>query len=197
MNEILDRIIWGNTILSYLLVALGILVSWVVVKLVKKVIVSFLKKITSRTNTKFDDLLVEVAERFLIPFVYLVINYNIIRQLNLSIYADRVLHVAAMLVTTYYAVRLINFTIQHLVVAYMKSKDEPDERINQVQGMLLVVKVVTWVTGFVMLADNLGYNVTTIIAGFGVGGIAIALAAQSILGDLFSYIVIFFDKPFE
>lgn len=51
--------------------------------------------------------------------------------------------------------------------------------------------------GIIMLIDNLGYNVTTIIAGLGVGGIAIALAAQSILGDLFSYIVIFFDKPFE
>ena len=45
--------------------------------------------------------------------------------------------------------------------------------------------------------DNLGYNVTTIIAGLGVGGIAIALAAQNILSDLFSYLVIFFDKPFE
>lgn len=48
-----------------------------------------------------------------------------------------------------------------------------------------------------MLLDNLGYNVTTIIAGLGVGGIAIALAAQNILSDLFSYLVIFFDKPFE
>ncbi|MBO9659676.1 MAG: mechanosensitive ion channel family protein, partial [Chitinophagaceae bacterium] len=49
----------------------------------------------------------------------------------------------------------------------------------------------------VVLIDNLGYNVRTVIAGLGVGGIAIALAAQNILGDLFSYLVIFFDKPFE
>ena len=44
---------------------------------------------------------------------------------------------------------------------------------------------------------NLGYDVTTIIAGLGIGGIAIALAAQNILGDLFNYFVIFFDRPFE
>ena len=50
---------------------------------------------------------------------------------------------------------------------------------------------------FVFLLDNLGRDVTTIIAGLGVGGIAIALAAQTILGDLFSYFVIFFDQPFE
>jgi len=56
---------------------------------------------------------------------------------------------------------------------------------------------VVWVIGIVFLIDNLGYDITTIVAGLGIGGIAIALAAQTILGDLFSYIVIFFDKPFR
>jgi small-conductance mechanosensitive channel len=45
--------------------------------------------------------------------------------------------------------------------------------------------------------DNLGFNISAVIAGLGIGGIAIALAAQAILGDLFSYFVIFFDRPFE
>ena len=52
-----------------------------------------------------------------------------------------------------------------------------------------------WVFSF--LFANLGYDVTAIIAGLGIGGIAIALAAQNILGDLFNYFVIFFDRPFE
>lgn len=52
----------------------------------------------------------------------------------------------------------------------------------------------TWCS---VLIDNMGYNVTAIVAGIGVGGIAIALAAQAVLGDLFSYFVIFFDRPFE
>ena len=47
------------------------------------------------------------------------------------------------------------------------------------------------------MLDNLGFEVSTVIAGLGIGGIAIALAAQAILGDLFSYFVIFFDRPFE
>jgi small-conductance mechanosensitive channel len=45
--------------------------------------------------------------------------------------------------------------------------------------------------------DNLGFEIATIVAGLGISGIAVALAAQAILGDLFSYFVIFFDKPFE
>lgn len=64
-------------------------------------------------------------------------------------------------------------------------------------GVIIVLKAIVWFMGAVLLLDNLGYNVATILAGMGIGGIAIALAAQNILGDLFSYFVIFFDKPFE
>jgi len=49
----------------------------------------------------------------------------------------------------------------------------------------------------VFLVNNLGYNVTAIITVPGIGGIAVALAAQTVLGDFFSYFVIFFDRPFE
>src|SRR5690606_19648809 len=56
---------------------------------------------------------------------------------------------------------------------------------------------VIWFLGLVFLLSNWGIKVTPIIAGLGIGGIAVALAAQNILGDLFSYFVIFFDRPFE
>jgi small-conductance mechanosensitive channel len=45
--------------------------------------------------------------------------------------------------------------------------------------------------------DNLGFEISAVIAGLGIGGIAVALAAQAVLGDLFSYFSILFDKPFE
>lgn len=51
--------------------------------------------------------------------------------------------------------------------------------------------------GLVFLLDNLGFRVSAVITGLGIGGIAVALAAQAILGDLFAYFVIFFDRPFE
>jgi len=62
---------------------------------------------------------------------------------------------------------------------------------------MVVVKILVWSVGLLLLFSNLGYNVTTILTGLGIGGIAIALAAQNILGDLFNYFVIFFDRPFE
>jgi small-conductance mechanosensitive channel len=56
---------------------------------------------------------------------------------------------------------------------------------------------VVWVVGVLFLLSNLGFNISTVVAGLGIGGIAVALAAQALLGDLFSYFVIVFDRPFE
>src|SRR5690606_30272375 len=86
---------------------------------------------------------------------------------------------------------------QLMVNGYMKRRHETPERIRQLNGVMIVIKALVWFVGFIFLLGNLGYDVRTMIAGLGVGGIAIALAAQTVLGDLFSYFVIFFDKPFE
>ena len=54
-----------------------------------------------------------------------------------------------------------------------------------------------WTVILFLVLDNLGINITTLVAGLGIGGIAIALAAQNILGDIFNSVVILVDKPFE
>ena len=197
MDEILNQVYWGNTVLDYAIAICSILITWIVLKLIKGRLIGLLKKLTARTSTNFDDLIVKIAEKFILPYLYLAANYTIIIQLNLSPKLSRILEVAITFVTFYYTIRLINFIIHGVLLVYMRQKNEPPERVKQLSGVLTVVKAIIWGIGIVMLIDNLGYNVTTIIAGLGVGGIAIALAAQNILSDLFSYLVIFFDKPFE
>ena len=59
------------------------------------------------------------------------------------------------------------------------------------------MRVFIWVFAILVFLDNVGYKVSTILAGLGIGGAAIALASQSILKDLFSYFSILFDRPFE
>lgn len=197
MIEFLHQVYWGNMILSYLIAGGSILLAWAILKLIKNRIITYLKKLSSRTTSNFDDVLVKAADKFLIPYIYLVINYSIIHQLQLSLKVKNVLNVAAIVITIYFIARLINFIIQSGVLLYMEKKREPQERIRQLTGILIVLKILVWSMALLMLIDNLGYDVTTIIAGLGIGGIAIALAAQNILSDLFSYFVIFFDKPFE
>lgn len=197
MKELLNQSFWGNTYMAYLIAALSMLVAWVIVRVIKKYAVRKLQQLVSSTNNQYDDMVVAGVEKFIIPYAYLFINYNIITNLVLHPRLENILRVAITVITLYYFVRLVNHILEALIKGFMEKRQETPERIRQLRGVMLVLKAIVWFLGFVLLLDNLGYDVATIIAGMGIGGIAIALAAQTILGDLFSYFVIFFDKPFE
>jgi len=100
-------------------------------------------------------------------------------------------------VITLYVIRLLSSLIRLTLESFISNQEGGQEKLKQLNGIMLIINAIIWVLGLLFLFDNLGYNVTTIVAGLGIGGIAIALAAQNILGDLFNYFVIFFDRPFE
>jgi small-conductance mechanosensitive channel len=120
-----------------------------------------------------------------------------LHYLDLSDQFQNVIRYATATVVTYFAIRIVTSTIQHLLQAYVKAQEDGAEKLKQLKGITVVINIVIWGLGLVFLFDNLGYNVTAIVTGLGIGGVAIALAAQNILGDLFNYFVIFFDRPFE
>ena len=68
---------------------------------------------------------------------------------------------------------------------------------NALSLIQFVVRVAVWSLALLLIFQNLGFDITALIAGLGVGGIAVALAAQSVLGDLFSSLAIVLDRPFE
>ena len=77
------------------------------------------------------------------------------------------------------------------------AKKKGNEDASAFQGMRLVIKILLWSIGFLLVLSNLGFDITSLIAGLGIGGVAIALAVQNILGDIFSSFSIVFDKPFK
>lgn len=197
MKEFLQQNWYNNTVQSYFIAAGCIIAAWLVLQLFKKIIIRLLLKWASRTTHDFDEVIVTTGGKYLIPYFYLLINYSILNQLTLSDRVQQIMDVAILIVSVYFIVKFITKTMEGLLQAYLKLKGEPEERLKQWKGLLMIVKAIIWIIGLLMMIDNLGYDVTAVVAGLGVGGIAIALAAQNILGDLFSYFVIFFDKPFE
>lgn len=199
MNDFFQEEYYHNTVLDYC-IALGIiLIGFVLVRVIKSVVLTRFKKISDRTTGNFDNYIYNSIARFGVPALYIVVVYVGLNYLTLVEKVQDVLHVALTVAVTFLIIRLISTLIQSLLEAYVrrKSEDHADERVRQLGGLLLIINIIVWVVGLVFLFDNMGYNVTAVIAGLGVGGIAIALAAQNILGDLFNYFVIFFDKPFE
>ena len=197
MNSFWQYQFWGNSILSYTIAAGGIVLAWVVIRLLRGKVLKKVQQWTSKTESRYDDIAFSSVQKFVLPWIYIFVNYQILQGLNWTAKWERVLHVAMAVVSMYFFIRVVNHILSLLLSGIMRRRNETEHRMKQMRGALLVLKIVVWVLGIIFLIDNLGYNVTTMIAGLGVGGIAIALAAQTILGDLFGYFVIFFDKPFE
>jgi small-conductance mechanosensitive channel len=75
--------------------------------------------------------------------------------------------------------------------------DQDSARRNSSSILGFILRLTLWVIVFLMVLDNFGVNITALVASLGVGGIAVALAVQNILGDLFASLSITLDKPFE
>jgi len=88
--------------------------------------------------------------------------------------------------------------IDVLIDQYRRRRVESDPgAITMIRAFRFGAILLMWVLGLVAVLQNVGVNVTAFITGLGIGGVAIALAVQNILGDIFASLSIVFDKPFE
>lgn len=197
MNEFLERTYFDNTVQEYLITIGAILFALIVVKLFKRSVMSRLGKLAEKSTTHVDDYIVKTIDKFIIPAVYAAIIYYGLHYLDLSERVENILSVAITVVVTFLVVQFISSTILQLLRHYVRRQENGEEKVKQLGGIILMINIVIWGIGLLFFFDNMGYDVTAVIAGLGIGGIAIALAAQNILGDLFNYFVIFFDRPFE
>jgi len=197
MNSFWEKIFLGNTAKDWAIASSIIVGSILLLRLVKKIVLTQLKRWSQRTNATIDDFLVLSVERSVLPFFYTLMIYSGLSYLSLGEKTQNILWIAILVASTFFAIRLITSVITYLVENFTRTQEDAEIKRKQARGIIIIVKVIIWTLGVVFLIDNLGYDITTLVAGLGIGGIAIALAAQAVLGDLFSYFVIFFDKPFE
>jgi small-conductance mechanosensitive channel len=197
MQEFLNQVFWGNIIQDYL-VALGIfVVGLIIVKILQKIVLYRLKKWSEKTETKVDDFLIKGIEKSIIPLLYYGAFYLGLRSLTLSSQVIDIIKISSLFILTFFILKFISSTVMFFMSYFVQKQERGDEKVRQLRGMTVLINVIIWVIGLLFLMDNIGFDITTVIAGLGIGGIAIALAAQAVLGDIFSYFVIFFDRPFE
>jgi len=197
MNSVFDQTYYHNTVADYLTALAIIVLGTLTLRIIKNIALTRLAKRAAQTANKTDDIIVTGLERFGVAALQFGVIYWGLTYLTLSVKAERVVHVAVSVIVTYFVLRLLSSIILMLLQNRIRRQDRGEDKIKQLGGLMLIINVVVWAIGIVFLLDNLNYNVNTIITGLGIGGIAVALAAQNILGDLFNYFVIFFDRPFE
>jgi small-conductance mechanosensitive channel len=197
MNSFWNNIFLGNSLKDWTIALVIILATFAVLKFTKMLALIRLRKWASKTNTTIDDFIVAALGKYILPFFYLLACYIGLSYLSLPTKTDHVLTIALLVAGTFFAIGFITALAKYFIENFTRSHSDADTKRKQARGIIVIINIVVWITGIIFLIDNLGYDITTLVTGLGIGGVAIALAAQAILGDLFSYFVIFFDKPFE
>lgn len=186
----------GNA-LSDWLITLGVVVG---VLLIIATLRQFLKRRLQRageTESDFDDFLRDMVLRTRLWLISLVVLFAAVRHLSLPVEVHRLLRafavVAALVQVGIWGMGLI----EYLIARYRRKRFETDPAaVTTISAFGFLGKIGIWVILALAGLDNLGFEVTTLVAGLGIGGIAVALAAQNILGDLFASLSIVLDKPF-
>jgi small-conductance mechanosensitive channel len=90
---------------------------------------------------------------------------------------------------------------REIIIGVVRSRVGDDPGASTLGNAMVIIRVLVSVALFaiaiIVILDNLGVNVTALVAGLGIGGIAIGLAAQGIFSDLFAALSIVFDRPFR
>ena len=187
----------GNTIADWAIALVIFFVVLLVLKLFKNIIVAKLKSLAKKSKTEIDDLVIDAIKAIHWPFYVLIAIYVSLQSLHISSAIDKWAFYILLIAIVYYAIRFFERLIDFGAKIIIKKQEEGEENTGIIKLISTVAKIILWAGAIVLILSNLGYNVTSLVAGLGIGGLAIALAIQNILGDLFSSLSIYFDKPFK
>jgi len=194
-SDIWQFVLWGNTIANYT-IALSVFFGFLILfKLFQVAIIARLKKFAVKTKTDIDDTLIEIVRSLKPPFYSFLAFFFALKFLSVSDTIDKVVGAILVIWVILQAIIAVGILIDY-VGKRMFAGDSDEGSRSAVGAIKLIAKIALWSIGLLMILSNLGIDVTSLIAGLGIGGIAIALAAQNILSDLFSSFSIYFDKPF-
>jgi MscS family membrane protein len=195
-----SSVVLGEPLWKYIASLIYILLAFYTAKLIDWVARVWLKKLAARTQTKLDDLLIELLHGpvKVVAFVVLLnIGLNILdwsERAKLYLSKGLILIVAGSL--TWLAVKLIELLLD---LWKRRSARDADRRFDDQLFSVLRISLYTFVIVVAVLvtAQNLGINITAVITSLSIGGLAVGLAAQDTLANLFGAVAVFIDKPFR
>jgi MscS family membrane protein len=195
----------ADMVTKLLVVAAILLLTWLVRQIVSAIVPGLIRRITQRTATSIDNQIVDA----LLPPVRLLVNtaglWAAVTALEPPDSIQNVIGVVMTSVVAYvlfWAIyRLIDPLVRIMIALSRRTMRDTsiptllDERLAQI--IQQIVKALVIILGIAVVFESWGYSVSGLIAGLGLGGLAIALAAQNTLENLLGYFVILADEPFR
>ena len=194
----LDQVVLGNSIKLWLISIAIVFITYFLLILLKRFIEWRVVKWAKKTVTQFDDFLVDLIANtkniMLLIFAIFMASKTLEIKQEIQDIIDVFTLVVLLLQVGFWLSAVISYLIQRQVNKQIKSNAS---NATTLSALGTIAKGVVWALLAVMALDNVpGVEVSTLITGLGIGGIAIGLAVQNILGDLISSLSIVLDRPF-
>jgi small-conductance mechanosensitive channel len=196
LQQLLKQDYAGNSMTEYGLAAVTFLVVLWAFLYGRRLVIGRLRDLAKLTETDLDDLAVEILGKIKAPECYLVAFYASTRSLAVHARFDGWLRTAVILIVAYRIVTMLQSGVKYAIHRTILADGADLAHRETAQNLTLAAQALIWLGAVLFTMSNLGFNVSSMIAGLGITGIAVALAAQAVLGDLFSAFAIYLDKPF-
>ena len=192
--------LYQNTVYDYMLAVLVFISLFIILKIFESLIITRLKILAKKTKTDLDDIIIEIIHNIK-PSIYLLLSlYFGIQFVILPNIFQTIVKIFFFIAIVYEIIQALDRIISYVIHKYLAKKNH-NQNDKQSNGIIKIItgvsKTFFWFIGILLILQNLGINVTSLIASLGIGGLAIALALQTVLSDLISSISIYMDKPFE
>lgn len=195
--KFLDLMVYNNSVKAWIIAILIFLVSLIVLKIIKKFIVKKLGIFAKRTKSVADDIILLLIEKTTTLMLVFIAFFGGSLALSLPSTTRHLIQSIVILVllfqTAVWGDALISFGLDW----YKKKNAEKDaSEATTMTAIAFIGRLILYSIIILLSLDNLGINITALITGLGIGGVAVALAVQNILSDLFASLSIVLDKPF-
>lgn len=196
-GDLLQREIWGNSVQAWAISLTLVLIVTIGLRSAARIALKRVAALAAKTQTGLDDLAVELLSKTQTLAIFLVAIWAAARPLTIEPGAEAVLSgvlvVGVLLQAGFWGMGVINYAS----LRWRRQQLQHDPSLATAMGALgFVLKLALWSVLAITALANLGVDITAFVASLGIGGIAIALALQNVLGDLFASLSIVLDKPF-
>ena len=187
-----------NNSLQQWVLALAVLIGLILLfKFIFWYLLHRFQKLAAKTKTEIDDFALKVINGIKPPVYYWVAIYFASQFLTLPPKINHLIYLIFVVVIIWQAIFIALKITDYIVDLQIKKVGETEAGQKTILRFLKqVINGLIWVIGALMVLSNLGINVSSLIAGLGIGGLAIAMALKNILTDIFSSFSILIDKPF-
>jgi len=198
MKQWLSITIWQNSLEAYLIALATVIGIMVCLLLVRKIMIRYFSRKARESDHDGYDFMLAVAQRTLFPLLLLVALYAgkglLAIHAGVELWLTSAAVAAVVLQATLWANALVTFWLNR----YQKQNRNLDpSRVTTMRALTLAARLLLVAIAVILILDNIpGVQITALMASLGIGGVAIALAVQNILSDLFASLSIILDKPF-